>query len=353
MAKSIFRILLALLLSVAAVALYFFFSGTTGFSEKSKYFYIRTNQTDRNIILHDLEEEGIVKNIKAFDLLAKQRGYYQKAKPGKYKIEKGSSVVTVLKKLSGLQEEVKLVIGKMRTPEELSQKMARYFESDSVATMKFLQNKDSLAAIGVNADNWMTIFIQNTYNFYWTSEPGTVFRKLKAEKDKWWNKNDRIHKAKQLGFTPDEIYTIASIVEEETNMSTDKPIVASVYMNRIKTGMPLQADPTVRFAIKDFKTNRVTYAQLRSPSPYNTYLNRGLPPGPICTPSINTIDAVLKAPSTSYLYFVAKPDFSGYSTFSTNYSEHSKAAKIYQDSLGAWLKRKAAKEQASINEASR
>jgi UPF0755 protein len=347
MAKSIVRILLALLLLMAALAWYFFFSDTTGFSEKSKYFYIRTNQNDRATILQNLEKEGIVKNIKAFDLLAKQRGYYQKAKPGKYKIEKGSSVVGVLKKLSGLQEEVKLVIGKMRSREELAQKMARYFETDSTQIMQFLQNKDSLAALGVEADTWMTLFIQNTYNFYWTTEPGTVFRKLQAEKEKWWNKNDRLQAAKNLGFTPDEIFTIASIVEEETNMLDDKPIVASVYMNRLKMGMPLQADPTVRFGLKDFESNRVTYAQLRSPSPYNTYLNKGLPPGPICTPSINTIDAVLKAPATTYLYFVAKPDFSGYSIFNSNYSDHSKAAKEYQDSLGAWLKRKAAKEQTS------
>jgi len=345
--------LLGLLLLLAAVAWYLFFSGTTDFSEKSKYFYIHTNQIERVTILQDLEKEGIVKNIKAFDLLAKQRGYYQKAKPGKYKIEKGSSVVTVLKKLSGLQEEVKLVIGKMRSREELSQKMARYFETDSAFTMQFLQNKDSLDALGVNADNWMTLFIQNTYYFYWTTQPGVVFRKLKTEKEKWWSKNDRLAAAKKLGFTPDEIYTIASIVEEETNMNADKPIVASVYMNRLRVGMPLQADPTVRFGIKDFTSNRVTYAQLRSPSPFNTYINKGLPPGPICTPSIITIDAVLKAPATSYLYFVAKPDFSGYSTFSSNYADHSKAAKIYQDSLGAWLKRKAAKEQASKNEASK
>jgi UPF0755 protein len=241
----------------------------------------------------------------------------------------------------------------MRSQEELSQKMARYFENDSATIISFLQNKDSLAALGVNGDNWMTLLIQNTYNFYWTTEAGTVFRKLKVEKEKWWSKNDRKSAAQKLGFTPDEIYTIASIVEEETNMNADKPIVASVYMNRLKIGMPLQADPTVRFAIKDFATNRVTYSQLRSPSPYNTYLNKGLPPGPICTPSISTIDAVLQAPSTSYLYFVAKPDFSGYSTFSSNYTEHSKAAKVYQDSLGAWLKRKAAKEQATKNEASK
>ncbi len=241
----------------------------------------------------------------------------------------------------------------MRSPEEMAQKMARYFENDSATVMHFLENKDSLAALGVNADTWMTLLIQNTYNYYWTTTAGNVFRKLKRENEKWWSSNGRLDKAKQLGFTPNEIYVIASIVEEETNMTADKPLVASVYMNRLKIGMPLQADPTVRFGLKDFESNRVTYAHLRSPTPYNTYLNKGLPPGPICTPSISTIDAVLVAPATSYLYFVAKPDFSGYSTFTSNYADHSKAAKIYQDSLGAWLKRKAAKEQTAKSEASR
>nr|MCU0395674.1 endolytic transglycosylase MltG [Chitinophagaceae bacterium] len=171
---------------------------------------------------------------------------------------------------------------------------------------------------------------------------GTVLRKLKAESDKWWSRQERRNKAEAKGFSPEQIYAIASIVEEETNRAKDKPLVASVYINRLRRGMPLQADPTVRFARKDFESNRVTYEHLRTPSPYNTYLNKGLPPGPICIPSLSTIDSVLNAPNTEYLYFVAKPDFSGYSVFTTNFRDHSVAAKAYQESLNAWLQRKAA-----------
>lgn len=346
MIKKLLKIILLLSLLLLAVAWYMFFTGTTSFSDSTKSFFIHTNQTDRASILHDLKANGIVKNTTAFDWLAKLSGFYKEAKPGRYKIEKGSSVYTILKKISGQQDEVKLVVGKMRSRAELSQKMARYFETDSAKTNQYLLNNDSLAALGVNEHNWMTLFIQNTYNFYWNTRPGTVLRKLKQEKEKWWSKNDRLAKAAKLGYTADEIYTIASIVEEETNMNTDKPTVASVYMNRLKIGMPLQADPTVRYGLGDFESNRVTFAQLKTPSAYNTYLNKGLPPGPICIPSINTIDAVLQAPATDYLYFVAKPDFSGYSTFTNNYADHMKAAKLYQDSLEAWLKRKAEKEQA-------
>ena len=143
-----------------------------------------------------------------------------------------------------------------------------------------------------------------------------------------------------MGFKPREIYAIASIVEEETNMLADKGKIASVYINRFHKGMNLGADPTVKFALKDFTLKRILFQHLTVSSPYNTYKNKGLPPGPICTPSIETLDAVLNAPTTDYLYFVAKPDFSGYSNFSSNFSEHSKYAKQYQQALNEYLLRK-------------
>jgi UPF0755 protein len=145
-----------------------------------------------------------------------------------------------------------------------------------------------------------------------------------------------------MGLSPQQVYTLASIVEEETTKDADKGKVASVYLNRLKTGMRLSADPTVIFALKDFSIRRVYKKYTQAPHPYNTYLNSGLPPGPICTPSIQTIDAVLNAPKTDYLYFVAQPNLTGYSNFATNYEQHQAFARQYQDWLNDYLKNKAA-----------
>jgi UPF0755 protein len=170
--------------------------------------------------------------------------------------------------------------------------------------------------------------------------------RLYEEQQKWWNRGGRLQKAEARGLSANQVYILSSIVEEETNIPADKPLVASVYLNRLQKRMPLQADPTIRFALKDFAMNRVMYTHLAVSSPYNTYRNAGLPPGPICTPSPATIDSVLAAPTTNYLFFVANADLRGGSTFTTNLADHNKAARLYQDSLEAWLERKAARQKA-------
>jgi len=321
-----------------------FGSSVTGFSDKAKFVYIATGTNSKEAVLQALQKDGIISSTTGFDVLAKATGYYDNIKPGKYRIEKGSNALSIFRMLkAGRQAEVKLVLGKIRLREDWAQKMSQLIETDSASIMRFLSSNDSLKALGVDTASWATLLIQNTYNIYWTQDFTTVMQRLKKEQAKWWAQKDRKEKAAALGFSPAEVYTIASIVEEETNMRSDKPLVASVYMNRLKKGMPLQADPTIRFARKDFETNRVYYNHLKVASPYNTYQNKGLPPGPICVPSVATLDAVLQAPATDYIYFVAKPDFSGHSVFNSSYAEHSKAAKIYQDSLTAYLNRKAAK----------
>jgi UPF0755 protein len=192
----------------------------------------------------------------------------------------------------------------------------------------------------------MAYIIPDTYEVIWTWSPERVLQKLKEDRERWWNKNDRKALAAKIGLSQEDVHTLASIVEEETNKKDDKPKVASVYLNRLKMGMPLQADPTIRFALKNFTMNRVLFVHLRTPSPYNTYLNKGLPPGPICAASPSSLDAVLNAPKTDYIFFVADADLMGGSTFTTNLADHNKAAKVYQDSLSAWLKRKAIREKA-------
>ena len=345
--RSIVAVTLLLLLLVTAWLL---LGSNTSFEGKYKYLYISSRLPAKEQLLAQMKNDSLIRFNWVFETVANSVGYFDNIKAGKYKINQGMSVVKMVRMLSkGRQEEVRLVLGKMRSRQDLAGKLSHYIESDSLMVLSFVSNPDSLASLGVNADTWMTVVLPNTYNIRWTHTTGFVLRKLQGETKKWWQRNNRMQKAEKQGFSPNEIYTIASIVEEETNMRADKPLVASVYMNRLRKGMPLQADPTVRFAMQNFELNRITFAHLRTSSPYNTYLNKGLPPGPICVPSLATIDSVLNAPSTQYLFFVAKPDFSGYSVFNSNFSDHSKAAKQYQDSLTAWLHRKAAREQAAAN----
>lgn len=337
-------------LAVAGAALgyigYLFLGPGTAFNSDRKPFYVHPREANKAAILADIESDSIVIRPGQFAWLADKMGYFNSIKPGKYTIEKGASVYSIIKLLrSGRQDVVKLVLGKMRKPDDLARRIGKQtFESDSTA-LQFLTNADSLKTFGLTPDTWMLAVIPNTYHITWSNTTGEVFRKLNAEKNKWWKNAGRAARLKEIGYSSQEVHILASIVEEETNKNDDKPLIASVYLNRLKAGMPLQADPTVRFGLKDFESNRVTFQDLKSPSPYNTYLNKGLPPGPICTPSVSSLEAVLEARPTSYLYFVAKPDFSGYSIFNSTYAEHMKDARVYQDSLKAWLVRKAAREK--------
>lgn len=337
MARKIILFLLAGILLFAGIIYYKFFSSKTDFSGERKFLYIRSDAATRQAVLDSLSGDSIVTNLHDFDWLAGKMGLWEKIKPGKYRIDKGASVFAVAKKLrSGDQVQVRLVINKLRLPEDMARLVGKNFQADSASVMQFL-DKHPEAFHKV---------IPDTYIFPWTFPLDNIFTKVNDEYDDWWKKKDRSQKAASLGYTPGQIYTIASIVEEESNVTADKPKIASVYFNRLKKNMPLQADPTIRYALKNFNMNRVYYNSLMVQSPYNTYRNAGLPPGPICTPSQATIDAVLDAPVTDYLYFVANPDLMGGSTFTSTYTEHTKVAKEYQDSLSAWLLRKEARQKA-------
>jgi UPF0755 protein len=274
-------------------------------------------------------------------MVAGRLDVWERLKPGRYKIEKGQSILGIAKMLrNNKQSPVNLVINKVRTKEDLAKVIGKSFEADSTDVLEFLNNSDSLGGLHVNEDTWMTVIIPNTYTLFWTTAPSKILRRLKSESESFWDKKNRKQKAEEMGFSPTQVLTIASIVEEETNKNDEKGNIASVYINRYHKGMPLGADPTVKFALKDFSIKRVLYNHLQVQSPYNTYRNQGLPPGPICTPSTKTIDAVLNAPKTDYLFFVAKSDFSGYHTFTTNFADHIKYAKEYQRALDDYLARK-------------
>jgi UPF0755 protein len=268
--------------------------------------------------------------------------YPENIKPGKYVFEKNASVYTILTTLlSGKQTPVNLVITKLRTKEDFAQKIAANFETDSATIMAFINSKNSLAAYQLDSNTVMSAIIPNTYSILWDTPFSEIFNVLFKEQEKFWTP-EREKQAASHNLTKTQAYILASIVEEETSLQDEKGKIASVYINRMETGMRLGADPTVKFALKDFTLKRIYQKHLTVASPYNTYLVSGLPPGPICTPSSKTIDAVLNSPATSYLYFVAKPDFSGYSNFTVTYSEHLQYAKAYQQALDEMMKKKAA-----------
>lgn len=326
---------------IAAIFAWIFIGPATSFTNNRKYLFVYTAQTGKTPVINTITKDDLVKHPRAFEWLANRLNLWDRLKPGKYEIKKGESLLSIVRKLRNNQQSpVNFVINKIRTNEDLAHLISRNFEADSLAVISYINNSDSLKQLGVDENTLMTLVIPNTYTMYWTTKTGRIFQRLKTERDNFWKKNDRSKKAGSMGFTPTEVYTIASIVEEETNKQDEKGNVASVYINRYKKGMPLGADPTIKFALKDFSLKRIYEKHLQVASPYNTYRNRGLPPGPICTPSSKTIDAVLNAPETDYTFFVAKSDFSGYHTFSTNYAEHLQHAKEYQKALNELILRK-------------
>ncbi len=306
--------------------------GPTVSAPEKKYFYVKTGSTYKDV-KDDLLFLKIIPGEFWFDQVAKRLNYDKAVKAGRYEIKNGTSILSLVRMLrAGSQSPVNLVITKLRTKEDLAAKIAANFECDSASFISFLNNSDSLRRYKLDSNTVMTAVIPNTYSILWNTSPSRIFKKLYNEQEKFWNE-EREKKASALSMTPAQVYTLASIVEEETNKEEDKGKIASVYINRIETGMKLEADPTVKFAMRDFGLKRIMHKHLSYPSPYNTYQNTGLPPGPICTPSSKTIDAVLNAPQTNYMFFVAKPDWSGLSNFTHDYTEHMVNAKNYQHFL--------------------
>ena len=260
---------------------------------------------------------------------------YKTVKPGRYEIKKGTNLYNLVKMLrNGQQSQVKLVITKERTKEMFAGKIGKKydFECDSLQMINFLNNNDSLQRFDVDTNTVMAIVMPYTYTINWNSTPAAILEQFYTSYKQFWTAERKV-KADSLHLTPLKVITLASIVEEETNKKADKYNIASTYLNRIKVGMPLQADPTVKFAMKNFALKRVTGIHLKTDSPYNTYIYAGIPPGPICTPSLETLDAVLDSPKTEYLYFVASSKFDGSSVFTTNFDDHIKYAKLYQQEL--------------------
>lgn len=332
--KNFFAVIAILALIGAAILGWLFFASATRFSEKKKNIYVYHQASAQSEIEAQLAGNDGIKGLALFNVLASKLHVWDKVKPGRFEINKGASLISILKMFrNNHQAEAKLIINKLRTRYDLAGILGKNFQTDSIHTLIFLSDNDSLHSLGVDTNTLMTLVIPDTYEMKWSSSVKTILSRLKDYKDAFWNKKDRLAKAKAWNLTPEQVYTLASIVEEESNTNDEKGNIASVYYNRYLKGMPLGADPTVKFALNDFGIKRILSGHLQVQSPYNTYKNKGLPPGPICTPSVKTIDAVLDMPRTSFLYFVAESSFNGRHHFSNTFEEHVEYANKYRQAL--------------------
>ena len=260
--------------------------------------------------------------------------HYEHPKPGHYRFAAEISNRELIRRLLlGEQTPFKLSFTQaIRTREQLAAHMGKKLMLDSAEVIDRLNDKEYMAHFGLTPETAVCLFIPNTYEVYWTMTADQLFARMHKEYQRFWNE-ERMAKAKKQGLTPVEVATIASIIASETNKSFEYPTIASIYINRLRKGIALQACPTVIFAVGDFSLRRVLKRHLAIDSPYNTYKYRGLPPGPIRLARPEVIDAVLNAPKTDYLYMCANPDFSGTHVFSSSYSKHSAVAREYQREL--------------------
>lgn len=341
--KYFFRLSILIIVLFGVVCTWMVFAEGTAFSEKSKYFVIKENAKNENAVIETLTDNNIVKYPLILNFLLQLNGGWKHLKSGKYEVKKGQAIWSIARQIkNGRVAEMRLVINRIRIKEDFAKLISKNFSPDSASVMQYLQSNDSLAKWQVDSNTVFTIIIPDTYSFFWNVSLDKIFQKLYDVSNMFWNKSDRVTKLQAIHFTKEDVYTLASIVEEETNYDSDKYKIASVYINRLQKQMPLQACPTIKYAMKDFTLTRIYEKYLSNPSLYNTYRHKGLPPGPICTPSPKTIDIVLGAPKTNYLFFVAKSDFSGYHHFSSNFAEHNSFAKEYQKALDIYMAEKKA-----------
>jgi UPF0755 protein len=280
-----------------------------------------------------LEKNDILLNYKAFRWVSKKKSYPALIKPGRYLFKKGMNTNQIVNMLrAGEQEPLDVTFNNARFKEDLAGKVSRYLQADSLSILRLFNDKKKIEEYGFTPETFKAMFIPNTYEFYWTTSAEEFADRMKREYDRFWNETRR-QKAEAIGLTPVEVTTLASIVQEETVKADELKRVAGLYINRLKRGMLLQADPTVKFAVGDFSLRRILNGHLEIDSPYNTYKYAGLPPGPINFPEASAIDAVLNYEKHDYLYMVARADFSGYHHFSKTLAEHNRHAARYRAAL--------------------
>ena len=289
------------------------------------------SQIDYDGLLDSLKPR--IKHRAAFRRYARRIGLPESFKPGHYVLEPGMNVLGVARMLKfGMQTPVRVTINNVRTPGQLARKLSRQIDADSAALMRVLTSEEAAAAVGFDSLTLFSMFIPDSYEFYWTVSPEELLQRMRREYDRFWTP-ERDARRERSGLSRLEVMTLASIVYEETRKSDEMPRIAGVYINRLRKRIPLQADPTVKYAMQDFSLRRILYRHLKYPSPYNTYINRGLPPSPICMPGKDAIEAVLGFEEHDYIFFCARPEFDGYHNFARTLREHNANARAYSAEL--------------------
>ncbi len=328
--KILLRIFAALLI-VGAAAAAFLLREFKGSAVKEEQIFLLSKRTSYDQFVRELMPH--IRHHRAFEFYADHLNLRRSFKPGRYTLRQGMNVIEIARMFSlGMQTPVRISFQNARIPSHLAAKLAPQLDADSAELMTAFTSRPLAEELGLDSLTLFSIFIPNTYELYWTTTPEQFVRHMKKEYDRFWNE-PREGKRKATGLSRLEVVTLASIVTEETRAREEMPRIAGVYMNRLRRGIPLQADPTVKYAMQDFGLRRILHRHLKYPSPYNTYLNRGLPPSPICLPSITAVDAVLNYEHHDYLYFCARPTFDGRHNFSRTLSEHNINARAYSAAL--------------------
>jgi len=278
---------------------------------------------------------NVLINYKAFKWVAKKKKYPENIKPGRYIFQKGKNTNELVNMLrGGLQQPVDVTFNNVRFKEDLAGKVSKYIRADSLSILNIFHDKEKIEAFGFTPETFRAMFIPNTYEFYWTTSAEEFVSRMHSEYKRFWNEK-RTNKAKTIQLTPVEVIILASIVQSETAKKAELKTVAGLYVNRLKRGQLLQADPTVKYAVGDFSLKRILNSHLAIESPYNTYKYAGLPPGPINFPEVSSIDAVLDYEKHNYIFMCAKEDFSGYHNFATTNAQHNRNAAKYRAALNA------------------
>ncbi len=301
-------------------------------SNAELYIYIPTGAGFSDVLSSLLKQDLLI-DIESFEWTSRRMKYDSNIKAGRYLVTNGMNnheLVSLLR--SGRQRPVKVTFNNIRTVEQLAGRVSKLLEADSASIVAVFKDEQLLKRNGFNLYNGISIIIPNTYEFYWNSTALKFYERMYKEYKTFWNQS-RTAKAEAIGLTIEQVSVIASIVQQETQQDLEKVLIAGVYINRFKKDWKLEADPTLVFALGDFTVRRVLNEYKLINSPYNTYLNYGLPPGPICIPSISSIDAVLNYTSHDYMYFCAKEDFSGFHSFARTYPEHLSNARKFQKAL--------------------
>lgn len=321
------------LLAICGIVYHYLFAAMAISGKEAKIFIDKDDTLDS--VMVKLDTIATESGKSGFSTLARFLDYDDRVRPGMYVLNGTTGPLAFVRKLrNGQQDFMMLTIPTARTMEELARKLDGKIQADSTEYMNILTDSVKIAELGFTKETLPAMFIPETYDFFWTDGAEKVVKRMAEEHKKFWTE-ERLEKAKEKGLTPNEVSTLASIVDSETNVESDKPIVAGVYLNRLSRDIKLEADPTVKFAVGDFTLRRILNKHLAVESPYNTYKNTGLPPGPICIPTISGIDAVLNAAKHNYIFFCASPKFDGSHIFAETYAEHQANARKYHEALNA------------------